>query len=73
MPNLYSLDWNKQLGSCVKHGVPMTPCPAYLAEKSPDITVSLTESDIILLDREPGMTVVDLFPVGQEFLADRII
>ena len=51
----------------------MTPCPACLAEKDENIQVFLTKLDFALLEWNPGMTVANLFPMGQEFLVYQIM
>lgn len=73
MPNLSSPDWNEESGVCVKHGIPMTPCPKCLAEKDPNVEVFLTREDVAMLDCDPDMTPEGLFPVEEEWLAERIV
>ncbi|MES2749330.1 MAG: hypothetical protein V4606_02975 [Patescibacteria group bacterium] len=73
MPNLYHPEWDEQVGSCGKHGIPMTPCPQCLAEKDPDIQVVLTAADRTQLDWDLSFKISSMFPTEQAWLAERVI
>ena len=73
MPNIHHPDWDEQVGACVKHCIPQTPCPQCLAEADPDIQVMLTEADRTQIDWDPDFKIADMFPADQAWLVDRII
>lgn len=74
MPIIYGpAEWDEKEQACIKHGVPMLPCPICLAEKHPHIQVMLTKYDWVVLLDEPGVTVVDLMPADHPWLAERVV
>lgn len=68
----FSNQWDEQVGACLKHSIPVTPCPACIAEHDRDIVVLLDEMDRCYMDFE-RVPVTDLFPEGQGWLAERIM
>ena len=73
MPDLMCSDWDEEVGACIKHGVPQTPCPACLAEKNPNVQVLITERDRMMADWDPEFTVEGMFSEDHQWLAGRII
>lgn len=73
MPTINNgVDWDEKYQCCLRHGVPQLPCSACIAEKNPNITVHLDELDRLCIDFDK-VPVRDLFPDGEEWMADRII
>lgn len=66
-------EWYEKEQVCIKHGVPMLPCPACLAERHPHIQVMLTEDDRVELDWNPDLKVEDLMPVDHPWLIERLV
>lgn len=74
MPTIYGpAEWYEKEQACIKHGLPMLPCPACLAEKHADIQVMLTESDLVALDWDPDLKVADLMPADHPWLIERLV
>ncbi len=71
MPTIESPNWNETSGVCEKHLLPTVPCPQCLQERDKDISVGLTETDRDCLDFL-GRKVADFFPVGYDWLVQRI-
>jgi len=72
MPIIGSPNWNEISGVCEKHLLPAVPCPQCLQERDGDISVGLTEIDRDCLDFR-SQKVADFFPVGYDWLVQRIL
>jgi hypothetical protein len=73
VPKLMSGHWDEEVGACMKHGVPTTPCPACLAEKDQSTQVILTKQDHAALDWEPDLKVAEFFAPDEQWLMERIV
>ena len=74
MPTIDSPFWDLGLGVCKKHYLPQIPCPECLAEHDSDIEVRLTDTDRLVLDFEPGMSIGTLLPASHaDWLSQRVV
>jgi len=76
-------NWDEKNGVCLKHHLPVTPCPQCLAEKDEGIQVVVQEMDRVFLegevfiaeqDEETPPTLKDLLPADHaDWLIERVI
>ena len=74
MAKISSQYWNEHTGACEKHHLPHVPCPQCLDEHDSDVEVRLTETDRVVLDFDPDLSVRDLLPTkSADWLLERVI
>ncbi len=64
MPIYDSPHWDNITGSCLKHGIPTTPCPQCMATSDPDVSIHFTQEDSFVLDSGVVKNATDLLPEG---------
>ncbi|MDO8510040.1 MAG: hypothetical protein Q7S15_00230 [bacterium] len=69
MPEYDSKHWDREHGSCVKHGEPCWNCPRCINGLDEDLEISLSLDDLTALNLEffepTEARIRDLFPVGE--------
>lgn len=69
MPLFNSRDWDEEVGSCVKHGIPVTPCPVCLSDETEgeNVSVVFTQMECMIAEDE-RIPLSDFLPDDAQWL-----